>query len=67
MKHYGSHPKGSAVKGAKLEEGQVLSIRAAYKSGEKTKSIAERYGISPNHVLRIVHGYCWQWIGGECE
>lgn len=64
MKRNGNFRKGSSAINAKLTEGQVLSIRAAYKTGESVRSLAERHCMSISQIYRITHGFGWKSVGG---
>ena len=58
------HMRGNQIKTCKLTEGEVLSMRAAFRAGETMMSLSRRYGMSMSQTYRIVHGYCWQYLGG---
>lgn len=47
--------RGERNGAAKLTDAQVAEIREARAAGEKLRVIAERYGVSHNHVSRIAN------------
>lgn len=48
---------------AKLTEGEVREILVAYRRGDRTSSIADRFDIHPNHVRAIGTGVRWRRMG----
>jgi hypothetical protein len=57
-----SKPRGSAHHGARLTPEQVLEIRQAAEAGETRKSIANRYGVTPENVSCIVLRKTWAHV-----
>jgi group I intron endonuclease len=55
-KHRGNGQRGSRRPEAKLSENDVRKIRKLYSSGRyKQKQLAERFGVDPSHISRIVN------------
>lgn len=53
---------------AKLTEGQVLEIRATYKSeGRKSNrdELAKKYGVSPHMIWKVATGRNWKHLPGS--
>jgi hypothetical protein len=55
----GTMPRGDTHKRAKLTSAAVAAIRAAAATGEVVAVLAQRYGISPVHVRRIIRRESW--------
>ena len=47
---------------SKLSEEDVLAIRLAKSSGERTSAIAERYALTASHVNSIARGDSWKHV-----
>lgn len=58
------HKRGQMDPNAKLTDADVIAIRIAVASGEKSRSAAARYGVQESLVSGIVRGTRWQHIGG---
>lgn len=59
--------KGRNVRGqdhhrARLTEGNITAIRNAHKTGTPQKELAAKYGVSKQHVSRVVRGLKWRHI-----
>lgn len=48
----------------KLTEKDVLEIRGRYSNGEKQKTIASEYGVSPGNISSIIRERNWSWLHG---
>jgi DNA-binding MarR family transcriptional regulator len=55
-------PRGSDHHGSRLTPEQVLEIREAAKTGETRRSIADRYGVTPENVSSIVLRKTWTHV-----
>lgn len=66
MKHNknSNHLKGAEIHTNKLTEEDVLAMRKSFRNGKLVKDIAKEFGMSISQTYRIVHGYCWQYLGG---
>jgi acetyl-CoA acetyltransferase len=51
-----SFPRGGRHPKAKLTDGAVARLRAEHAAGATLEALAQRYGLSPGHVRRIVTG-----------
>lgn len=56
------HPRGANVRRAKIDEADVVAIRAAYAAGVRPCDLAARYGLSSGGVAHIVSRRCWRHI-----
>jgi hypothetical protein len=54
--------RGTETSGAKLNEEQVRSIRAALEAGLSRAAVGRLYGISPAQAGRIGHRERWGWL-----
>lgn len=59
---FAAHPKGEANARAKVTADDVRAIRLAFASGERQRSIANRYGINIPSVSMIVNRKNWSHI-----
>jgi hypothetical protein len=53
---------GELCSWSKLKTQEVLEIRTLYKNGEKNKTLARRFNISPSRVCDIVKGRGWNHL-----
>lgn len=56
--------RGEQAGMAKLAESDVMELRRAAAAGDLLTSLANRYGIHPSQVSRIVCGQLWRHAGG---
>lgn len=63
----GGTPIGEACHGARLCEADVRLIRESYAAGEKSPSIAARFGVSARTVRDAATGRTWAHIPGACS
>jgi transposase len=49
---------------ARLTEADVLAIRAEKANGGQRRELADRYGVGPLHIDKIVRGETWKTVGG---
>lgn len=54
--------RGSSNGRSKLNEQQVLEIRAALSAGARQKDLAEKYGVSRQPIWLIAHGKNWKHV-----
>ena len=57
--------RGSSVGTSKLTPIQVLEIIRLYKQGKNKKFLADKFGVSPGAVHRILKGESWFWLTKE--
>lgn len=62
QRDHGTAPIGSAHGGAILTEADIPTIRARLAKGERARTIAAEYGLSPSAVTRIGRGETWQHV-----
>lgn len=62
--HPDAAPRGEAHYKAKLTEEKVLKIRTRYAAGERQQDLALEYGVSTQHIGKIVKQQTWQEVGG---
>lgn len=55
-------PQGEASSAARITELQVREIRAAHKSGIGSTTLAKRYPISKNSILKLLRGETWRHV-----
>ena len=56
-------PNGAHNGNVKLTADDVRAMRASYKAGQTTqKELAEKYGLSPMHVNRIIRLKYWKHV-----
>jgi transcriptional regulator with XRE-family HTH domain len=58
---------GLNLPGAKLTERDIVDIRIEYKNGSTLTDLGERFGISFQHVSRIVNGKRFRKLGGPIK
>ncbi len=59
----GRSARGEDHRDNKLSVEQVRSIRAAWESGSSTQTkLAEKYGVSPGTIHKIVSRKRWRWL-----
>ena len=56
----GRFPVGEESSSARLTARDVDAIRAAFRSGDSKRSIAERFGVHRSTVQDIIHGRTWR-------
>lgn len=56
------HPRGSLHGKSKLNEQQVLEIKARLKGEESFIRIAKDYCVRPSTIEKIYYGYTWKWL-----
>jgi len=57
----GRAPRGEQIPHAKLTEAAVIQIRS---SGQPASVLAERFGVTENHVRIVRHGRSWKHVKG---
>ena len=58
----GLRPRGTRSPSAKLNEADVLEIRACLARGESQKSIGARFGVYHTTIADIADGTTWGWF-----
>lgn len=61
-KTHGTDNSGERNGQAKLSAATVMEIKDAAKSGERTRDVAARFGISESHVSSITTGRIWRHL-----
>jgi hypothetical protein len=61
----GRQQRGSGAGGAKLTERDVMEIKARALRGEKTRALADYYGVSFGNVWMILTGKTWTHVSPE--
>lgn len=61
-KKMGLYLKGEAASLAKLNQEQVSEIWRALTVGEKSSSLARRFGVKPATIADIKQGRSWSWL-----
>ena len=51
----------------KLTAEQVREIRARFKNGESTNSLAAEFGVSGSNITHITQRRSWKWLDDESE
>jgi hypothetical protein len=52
-------PRGEHHGNAKLTAADVLQIRHRKRQGERTRVVAQAFGVSPSHIEYIIRGLSW--------
>jgi HNH endonuclease len=55
---------GSKANGAKLKEGDVLTIKELLDSGVSQTEVAKMFNVTNHAIFRIHRGYNWSWLTG---
>ena len=58
--HHGTMVRGERIYCAKLTSADVRQLRGAHGAGLNQVALAQRFGITPGTVWRILHGKTWK-------
>lgn len=60
----GRSVRGERVNTAKLNVGQVITIRQRAAAGEQNRALGFEFGVPDTAISSIVRGKCWKHVGG---